>query len=130
MRKISCCVGIVILIFGIFGCAHKSYLPYPKVDTVLVVNRPFDFTYLEVLKALDELHDWELSNTEKSAGVIVLNNQKYWDTFDADKLQAVLVIKSIDRTTTSVSLAPESQTVIDGKDVMNAMEKALSKYKK
>ena len=65
---------------------------------------PYDFTYLEILKAIEEIPDWELSNTEKSAGIIVLNNHEYWDAFDADKRQAVLEIKSVDKDRKSTRL--------------------------
>jgi len=130
VKKILFCVSAVILISGISGCAHKTALPYPKVETVLTYNRPLDFIYLEILKAVEEIPNWELSNTEKSAGVVVLNNSEYWETFDADKRQAVLLIKSVDKMTTSVELAPESQSVIGGRDIIDTIEKRLQKYQK
>lgn len=114
-------------VFMLVGCAHHT--PYPKNDVVLTYNRPFDYTYLGVLTAIESLTDWKLGYTEKNNGLIVLQNQKYWDFFDSDKREAVIQVRRVDAKRTSVQLAPESQRVVDGKLITDAIDKELGKFR-
>ncbi|MBI4550121.1 MAG: hypothetical protein HY714_04270 [Candidatus Omnitrophica bacterium] len=127
MKKYRAIGSLLAAIFLAAGCVHS---PLVKNDEVLIFNRAFDYTYDGVLRAIDTAAPWGLSHTDKQNGVIVAFNQDYWDTLDADKRTAVIQIKTIARKETSVQLAPESQHVIGGADLLKAIKVQLGEVKK
>ncbi len=108
------------------ACIHQ---PLVKHEEVLIYNRAYDYTYDGVLRALDNAYPWQVSNTNKEAGTITAYNQKYWDSLDADKRTAVILVKRIDRRKTSVELSPESQNVIGVADILKSIDQVLGTYK-
>ena len=117
---------IAMMAVTLTACVHQ---PLVKHDEVLVYNRAFDFTYANVMQAVQNAYPWELGITDKEHGTIVAYNQKYWDSLDADKRTAVLLIKRVDRRKTSVELSPESQNVIGVGDILTNIDKVLGAYK-
>jgi len=126
MRKIFSLSLVLLAALAAVNCAHT---PYPAVDTVYSYNRPYDFTYLAVLNAVEHLPDWKLSRTEKESGTITLHNTKYWDAFDADKREAIILVTRVDAKTTTVQFDPQSQKVVGGKDIMNEIDKGLKNFR-
>lgn len=124
--KRRCVFGFLALVTLFAGCIHQ---PLVKHGEVLVYNRAYDFTFLGILKALDDTYPWVLSNTNKDEGVIVAFNNQYWDVMDADKREAVILVKPLGRRQTSVSLAPESQNVVGVGAILTAIDKQLGAYK-
>jgi len=126
LKRMSRFLGFLLVAMILGGCVHQ---PLVKYDEVLIYNRPFDFTYEGVLRVLDNVYPWGLSHTDKEQGVIIALNQKYWDSLDADKRTCMILVKRIGRRKTSVSLAPESQSVIGAGDILKAIDKTLGAYK-
>lgn len=117
---------MVVLAGMLAGCVHQ---PMVKQDEVLIYNRAYDYTYDGVLRALNNAEPWQLATTDKAQGQIVAYNQEYWDSLDADKRTAVILVKRIDRKKTSVELAPESQNVIGVGDILKSIDQVLGAYK-
>ena len=119
--------SVFSLAFGLFllgGCAHSSLLPVH--DEVLVFPLPYDLTFLRTLDAADTHPDWEPNWTDKEKGVIHLQNTRYSSFADADKRSMVLLVRREDAGESSVRLAPESQAVVGGGEVLKLIEAALS----
>ena len=111
--------SVLMLALGISfaGCAAGKKI-FPLHDEVLKVHLPYDLTYLRTEEALERIPGWELEMTEKEKGVIVVRNINYstWD--DADKRNATFWLKRIGPRETSIQLAPESQRVLGGGDLL------------
>ena len=119
-------VFLIILIgFGVAGCATAKKI-LPLHDEVITYNLPYDLTFLKTLDALNLQDGWELSRTEKEKGIICIQNTQYSRFNDADKRTLTFLVKRVDREHTSVSLAPESQRVLTGGDVLKAVGKRIS----
>ena len=121
--KILTCFFAVALFAG---CVHQ---PLVKHDQTLLYNRPFDYTYDEVIDAASSVHPWQLASTTRSMGEIVLLNEQYWDTLDTDKRTARILVKRVSRRQTSVQLAPESQNVIGVGEILKKIDQVLGQYK-
>ncbi len=120
-------LGFVLaaLVVLIVGCVHQPL--GVKHKEVLIYDQAFDYTYDGVIKALNSAYPWQLSTTDKSRGTIEAFNQKYWDTLDADKRTATILVKRISRKQTSVELALESQTVVGVGDLLKAIDSVLGR---
>jgi hypothetical protein len=127
LKKNTALLSVLLSLAMLAGCVHS---PLVKNDEVLIFNRAFDYTYDGVLRALDNAYPWGLSSTDKQNGIVVAYNQEYWDTLDADKRSAVIEIKTVGKKETSVQLAPESQNVIGGGDLLQAIKRQLGETKK
>lgn len=125
-KRTSGLIAIAVLAGMLTACIHQ---PLVKHEEVLIYNRAYDYTYDGVLRALDNAYPWQVSNTNKEAGTITAYNQKYWDSLDADKRTAVILVKRIDRRKTSVELSPESQNVIGVADILKSIDQVLGTYK-
>lgn len=115
------------LAFGLFllgGCAHSSILPVH--DEVLVYPLPYDLTFLRTLDAVDAHPDWEPNWTDKEKGILHLQNTRYSSFADADKRSMVLLVRRENLEETSVRLAPESQAVFGGDEVLKLIRAVLS----
>jgi len=124
MRKHISIVMVIFLALTVTACVHN---PLVKNDEVLIYERPFDFVFLNVLKAVDALPDWDIALTDQTKGLVTLINQKYWDSFDADKRELKVVVTRVSREKTSVNISSESQTVIGGGDFLQALDDLMRK---
>jgi len=118
--------GFIFLMIGVMlvigGCASVEG---PKCDQVLVYEQPYDLTYLRALEAMNEFQGWLLEATDKGTGAIRLRNTEYGHMFDRDKAVADVVVKRISKDKTSISLAPDSQMVLKGKELLEHIDTCL-----
>lgn len=126
MKPASLNFLLALFLFGLFGCAHSSSL-LPVHDEVLVYPLPMDLAYLRTLEAVDSHADWELDRTVKEKGFIYLRNLRYSSFSDADRRTATLVLKRIGPHETSIALAPESQSVVGGDELLQLIKQYLSR---
>ena len=116
---------LVLSSFSVFGCAHKSSL-LPAHNEVLTFQLPLDLTYLRTLDAVQSHPYWDLDRTVKEQGLIYLRNLRYSSFADADQRTATLVIKRVGPRTTTVQLAPESQSVVGADEILKLIKDYLS----
>ena len=103
---------------------------FPKYDQVLVYDRPYDYTYLRTLEALNTFPGWVLEETDKVKGLIVLRNTQYGNLFDRDKWIARFRVKSLGRKKTSVELEPSSQQLTDGGKLLDRIDQMMAMTQK
>ena len=120
MKNLFSFLLIAILSGCLFGCATAKKV-LPLHDEVLIYELPYDLTYLRTLEALDNQSGWVLDETEKEKGIIRIRNVEFsrWD--DADLRSLTFNIKRIDRSHTSIALAPESQRSLNGGDMLKVI---------
>ena len=111
---------------GVIGCNTVGKL-LPPNDRVLVCNLSYDKAYLRTLDALDSKKDWVLQGTDKEKGTISVHNNNYSRLDDSDLRSLTFLVKRIDRETTSVSIAPGSQKVYGGDQLLKLVEEYLNR---
>ena len=116
----------IFFLLGLFGCAHSSPI-LPVHDEVLTYPLPMDLVYLRTLEAVDSHSDWELDRTVKEKGLIYLRNLRYSSFADADQRTVILVLKRLNSRETSIELAPESQAVVGGDELLALIKRYLSR---
>ena len=109
------------------GCASTKDKILPVHDEVLVYNLPFDLTYLRTMEAVENVHGWELEETEKEKGIIRVRNIDFGSFEDADIRTATLFIRRMNRNQTSIALADYSQRVKDGNILLERISQYLSR---
>lgn len=112
MKKESFLIVLSAMLFVSSSCS--SLKDFPAYDQVLIYDRPYDYTYLRTVEALNTFSDWTLEETDKNKGLIVMRNTQYSHLFDRDKLVARFTVKSLGRRQTSVALEPSSQRLEQG----------------
>jgi len=118
-----------LFIFGfiflslVSGCAAAK--EYPKYDQILVYDKPFDYTFLKTLEALNTFSGWTLEETDKNKGVIILRNTEYGSLFDRDKWLVRFNVVSLGRKKTSVSIDPDSQHNAMGGDLLKRIDEIM-----
>ena len=119
-------LNILILGFGIFfaGCATQNKV-LPLHDEVISVHLPYDLTYLRTEEAIERVEGWELELTEKEKGVIVARNINFGTLDDADKRNVTFWVKRVGPRETSVQLAPQSQRIIGGGELLERVSQYL-----
>ena len=120
---------VILAALAITGCA-SSMKDFPKYDQVLVYDRPYDYTYLRTLEALNTFPGWVLEETDKVKGLIVLRNTQYGNLFDRDKWIARFRVKSLGRKKTSVELEPSSQQLTDGGKLLDRIDQMMAMTQK
>lgn len=125
MRNLLKTFLIVLFGLGLASCATGTK-GLTLHDEVLIYALPYDLTYLRTLDALNLQDGWELAQTEKEKGIIRVQNTQYSRFDDSDKRSLTFLVKRVDRDHTSVSLAPESQRILSGGDILKAVGKQLS----
>ena len=121
-------VGTWILAFSA-GCAFLSQSPLsdsPRYDQVLTYNRPYDYTYMKTLEALDTFPNWILEEMEKETGLIVLRNTQYSHLFDRDKEMARFRVRKVGRNRTSIALEPDSYHLREGGEFLNRIDLTMA----
>lgn len=118
-------VAGLMLLTWMTGCA-SSIKDYPNYDQVLIYDRPYDYTYLKTLEALNSMPDWTLEETDKVKGLIVLRNVQYGHLFDRDKWVARFTVKSLGRKQTSVALEPASQRLEQGGELLKRIDHVMA----
>ena len=125
LKKIlSFVVALLTVSTLVSGCS--SMKDYPRYDQVLIYDRPFDYTYLKTLEALNTFQDWVLEETDKTKGLIVIRNTQYGHLFDRDKWVARLTVKSLGRKRTSVELEPASQHMAQGAELLKRIDHIMT----
>ena len=114
---------VLAFIFFVSGCATAK--EYPKFDQVLVYDKPYDFTYLKTLEALNTFTSWTLEETDKNKGMIVLRNTEYGNLFDRDKWVIRFNVISLGRKKTSVSIDPASQRNVMGGELLSRVDQLM-----
>jgi len=109
------------------GCMTAKEALLPIHDEVLVYSLPYDLTYLRTLEAVENIHGWELEETEKEKGIIRASNINYGRFDDADERRATLVITRLNRHQTQVALAPTSQRVREGDKLLQQISQFISR---
>ena len=100
-------VPALILSLCAVGCAGaEERLSYDKVH---VYERPFDFTFLKTIQAVNNFENWILEETDKEKGILVFRNIEYGHLFDRDKQVARFVISRVGSDKTSVMLDPTTR---------------------
>ncbi len=117
-------LGLLPVFFN--ACVNKPPI-LPPHDEILVYSLPFDLVFLRTLEAVENVSDWELLETEKEKGIIVARNVHYTSFDDAEKRKAELLITRLDRGQTTVQLAPRSQRVIGGAELMKKISERVSR---
>ena len=126
MKYILSIALILVLCLGFSACNTVGEI-LPPNDEVLVYQLPYDLTYLRTMEALDDHGSWQLEETDKEKGVISVRDTNYSRLDDADKRVITFQVKRVDRGTTSVSIAPDSQKVYGGAELMKAVGSALGR---
>ena len=96
---------VLLFVFVLAGCVSSPI--GPTHDEVLVYDKPFDYTYLKVLEAINSTPGWSLYDTDKEAGVISAWNETYDTLLDDDMRRATFQIRRLGRRETSVQLTPD-----------------------
>ena len=125
--KSSFAIFAPFFVFGLLasGCAQDQKL-LPKHDEVLIYQRPYDLVYLRTLEALQLHKDWELDETEKETGVLIVRNMAYTQLGDADKRQIIFHVNSVGKGVTSVSIDPKSQQVLGGDQLLQLISEYMA----
>lgn len=126
MKPFSKMVLGLVIILGLVGCNTVGEV-LPSNDQVLVYKLPYDLTYLRTIETLDSVGMWELEETDKERGIVTVRDTNYSRLDDSDLRVITFVVKRVDRETTSVAIDPASQKVYGGKELLNAVSKALSR---
>ncbi len=119
-RASSLFILSLVLVAVLSSCA--SVKEYPKFDQVLVYEKPFDFTFLRTLEALNSVPGWALEETDKNKGFITLRNTEYGNLFDRDKWVVKFNVVSLGRKKTSVAIDPLSQRNVKGGDLLKRID--------
>lgn len=109
------------------GCNHTQNVLLPLHKEVLVYPLPMDLTYLRTLDAVQKHKDWELDTTDKEKGIINIRNMRYSSFVDADLRRISILLKRVGPHKTSVQLAPESQAVFGGDEILKLIKQYLSR---
>lgn len=126
LKTLSLWVVFAGLLFH-YGCAAEKKIP-PAYEEVLIYQLPYDLVYLRVFEALENVNnEWELEETEKEKGIIRARNMAYSRLDDADKRTATILVKRLGRGQTSVALAPYSNQVLGGKELMKRISQYVSR---
>lgn len=122
---------VLVLIFGLglVGCNTVGKV-LPPNDEVLTYELPYDLTYLRTMEALDSVPNWQLEETDKEKGTIDVRDTNYSRLDDSDRRVITFVVKRLDRGTTSVSIDPESQKVLGGQKLLDAVGATLGRESK
>lgn len=117
-------LGFIFIAF-ISSCATSK--EYPKFDQVLVYDKPYDYTFLRTLEALNTFPGWTLEETDKNKGVIVLRNTEYGNIFDRDRWVVRFNVVSLGRKKTSVAIDPGSQHNSQGGELLQRIDEIMRK---
>jgi hypothetical protein len=126
MKPFTSIALMLVLSLGFSACNTVGKV-LPPNDEVLVYQLPYDLTYLRTMEALDGKGRWQLEETDKEKGLISVRDTNYSRLDDSDKRVIKFQVKRVDRGTTSVSIAPDSQKVFGGADLMKAISSALGR---
>ena len=133
MRKQFLVISVGLIFLANFaGCAafKRDILHHEQDvvvhDRVLVYDRPYDYTFLKTIEALNTFPEWVLEETDKNKGLIVLRNTQYGHLFDRDKWVARFTIKRLDKRKTSVSLEPSSQRLEKGGEFLDRIDEVVN----
>ena len=125
MKKIlSFSVLTFLLSLASLGCARSSLLPVH--DQVLVYPLPYDLTFLRTIEAIQAHSEWDLDWTDKEKGIISIRNMRYSSFADADRRQAILIVKRLNAHETSVQFDTKSQAVVGGDEILSLIRGQLS----
>lgn len=122
----------LIFVTGFSSCSafKKHILRHEQeaavYDRVLVYDRPYDYTFLKTIEALNTFPEWVLEETDKNKGLIVIRNTQYGHLFDRDKWVARFNIRRLDKRKTSVALEPASQRIEKGGELLDRIDEVIN----
>lgn len=116
--------------FFLAACASSSpYLPVEKIPASnseeIHVDKAFDFVYLNVFDAANEMKTWSPTKTLKDEGLIQLRNSQFSRFDESDRREIYLRVRRDTPMKTSVFLEPDSRRVIGADEVLAAVRKKL-----
>ena len=125
MKRQFSLVILTFLVVRLFNSC-SSLRDFPAYDQVLIYDRPYDYTYLKTMEALNTFPNWVLEETDKNKGLIVLRNVNYGHITDRDKWEARFIVKSLGRKQTSVALEPTSQRLVQGGELLKRIDQVMA----
>lgn len=126
MNYFSKFIFVLILGLAFVGCNTIGEV-LPPNDEVLTYKLPYDLTYLRTLEVLNSVGGWQLEETDKERGLIVVRDMQYSRLDDSDLRVITFVVKRVDYETTSVSIDKKSQKVFGGKKFLEIIGAALGR---
>ena len=127
MKRSRVAILSLCLVISLMGCSFKGQLSeVPAYDQVLVYDRPYDYTFLKTIEALNTFPEWVLEETDKNKGLIVIRNTQYGHLFDKDKWVARFNIRRLDKRKTSVSLDPSTQRIQQGGELLKRIDEVVN----
>ena len=125
MRKQFSLFILGFMVLSLFNSC-SSLKDFPAYDQVLIYDRPYDYTFLKTIEALNTFPDWTLEETDKNKGLIVLRSVNYGHITDRDKWEARFIVKSLGRKQTSVALEPVSQRLAQGGELLKRIDRVMA----
>lgn len=119
----SLLVALSLLNLFLTGCAGEKV--FAVHDEILTFPLPMDLAYLRTMEAVESHPDWDLIETDKEKGLIVIRNLRYSSFADADQRQIALELKRVGSRQTSVEIAPKSQSVVGGDEILELIRQYL-----
>lgn len=113
----------MLFLILIVGCSTPK--DFPVYDQVLTYDRPYDYTFLKVLEALNTFPEWTLEETDKVKGIIIVRNTQFGHLFDRDKWAVRFNVKSLARKQTSISIDPGSQHNAKGGELLKRIDEIM-----
>jgi len=126
IKNILTTMVVVLLACGAVGCNTVGKM-LPANDRVLVYDLPYDLTYLRTMETLDGHGNWQLADTDKEQGTLSVRDTNYSRLDDSDCRVIKFLVKHVGRNRTSVSIDPDSQKVIGGDKLLDAIGGALGR---
>ncbi|MDP3920906.1 MAG: hypothetical protein Q8R76_08895 [Candidatus Omnitrophota bacterium] len=99
----------------------------PANAEALRYELPYDLTYLRTMEALEGVDGWELESTEKTQGILRVYNTQFRAYDDADQRSVTVLVTRDTSKFTVVTLAPQSQHVLGGGKLLEAINFHVSR---
>lgn len=119
------------LVWGItsLGCATSNKLTTAREANtrVLVYDNPYDLVFLRVIESADLLETWDVEITDKEKGLVSFHNTNFGAFSSEDERTISVLLKRINRSQTSVQLAPYSQKALDTDKLLDVIDLSVKK---
>lgn len=127
MRKKLLLLLAVAACLATLGCSRRPWTPLPTHDQVLIYDRPYDYTFLRVMQAVQNTPGWDIYETDQMMGLVRAISRDYDDPFNSDKRIGTFFVRRLGRRKTSVAFAPWSRQVIGGDALLKAIDSHMSR---
>lgn len=119
------CLAILTALTGC-GFFQKNFSVGPADNRELVYDRAPDYTYLVALDAINEMPNWELYFTDKTAGRIDVYDTRYKEVANPDDRVVTVWVKPLARRKTSISLDKNSTRKLRAREVLDAIQARMA----